>query len=65
MPINRVDFGDDFQAKMEYLKNYEKELANQALSQQDFEDAIKNVRPSVPPGTLQKYFDWSEAQGSD
>lgn len=65
MPLNRIDFKGDWQQKMEYLQKHEENLANQCLEMQDFEDAIKNVRPSVPQHVLKRYHDWSEKQGSD
>ena len=34
-----------------------------AISQVDFEDALKRVRRSVPPDTLDKYEEWNKGFG--
>jgi len=58
MPLNRISFHGNWQEKMEYLKNNEQNLANQVITMADFEQALQNVRPSVPTSVLSRYADW-------
>jgi len=64
MPLNRISFHGNWNDKIAYLQNNQNELAEQVLTMQDFEQALKNVRPSVPTSALQKYHDWMAEQGS-
>jgi len=55
MPLNRISFHGNWQQKMEYLKNNEKNLSEQVIQMIDFEQALQNVRPSVPTSALARY----------
>jgi len=64
MPLNRLDFKGNWQEKIEFLKKHEAGLSDQTISMQDFAEACKNVRPSVPTEILKRYDDWMKLQGS-
>lgn len=50
--------------RVQFLKENEEELRTEALTMADFEQALVNVRPSVPPEILKRYEDWMKQQGS-
>lgn len=64
MPLNKLHFEGSWQAKMEFLQNNEEYLANQIITMTDFDKALCNVRPSVPKGTIKRYEEWMNLQGS-
>jgi len=49
MPLNRISFNGDWKQQINFIKDNVNQLADQQITMEDFETAIKQRKPAVDP----------------